>query len=127
MKSHYNFFIALLLLLRVKSNCDFSCVCTDYFVDEDKNGLGPGRCVTDCECDGTRRCHNGFCHECQNLNNCPINLEGDLPVTLLSKDAALHLEKFVKNVDKTMPSDYQNYLSYISINVKKKKQLLILS
>lgn len=117
MKSQYNFFIVLLLLLGVNSNCDFSCVCSDYFVDEDKNPLGPGRCITDCECDSTRRCHNGFCHECRNLNNCPINIEGDLPVTLLSKEAAMGLEKAIKNVNKTMPSNYESYISHISLNV----------
>ena len=37
--------------------CDF----VNYHHDESVNVQGPGRCTTDCDCDGMRSCSNGVC------------------------------------------------------------------
>jgi hypothetical protein len=38
-------------------NCNFY----NYYHDESKNSGGPGRCATDCDCDGMRTCASGNC------------------------------------------------------------------
>lgn len=38
-------------------NCNFY----NYYHDESKNSAGPGKCATDCDCDGMRSCKSGAC------------------------------------------------------------------
>ena len=47
-----------------------TCVKWGFSHDESSNVLGAGRCVDDCDCDGTRRCSpTGYCLSCEDLAN----------------------------------------------------------
>ncbi len=40
---------------------DHQCNYVNFHHNEAKNALGPGKCATDCDCDGMRSCESGMC------------------------------------------------------------------